>query len=527
MNFDTFEELYSLGWNPIPVFVYLSQDMTRREKRPPVKWKHFADDPTLYSPELIKEWKTSTTHQEALGVALITGKQRDGTFVICVDIDPPKNNSPLVLPDDLLEASLSTMQTTTPSGGRHIYFKYEGHLPLTNKVNIFNANKDTETVIDLRAKSGLSVIGHTPIWEWNWKADGSKSNSSRKTTPKQASPNHQPYVTQDYFSPSSLAPLPDSIVTRFTQLAVESASFSTTSDAKRLYTEILSHTPSSASESSIHSLLLSWSMKLIASYLPLITTEEQATSLYTRFRGDIDYLVQERKLTPSKRQLDEQYLERLFYSGIAKLKKNRDVNYTLAKPFLDPLLSQRVAEAQRTQWEPLKVTQILDYSTHLYLTNEDATKGFELQHNALARQQEWRTRHLIAFGAPMLPKISSKAFEAILSDIPIHQRQSNASSPKLATQAILSDWLADIATVGNEASREHAMRQAITLGYSGYTTDTHTHVLFKLREVQDNLRDDGFGTVSIPKVAQLIEECGSFIAPDSRKLWEIKDVVEK
>ena len=119
MIFDSLRELYSLGWNPIPIHVFLSQDTLSRQKRPPVRWKPYADSPALYSPSLIDQWEEESPTSDALGVAVITGKQRDGTFVVCVDIDTPKNNSRLTIPDELVVSCSSTMSTLTPSGGRH------------------------------------------------------------------------------------------------------------------------------------------------------------------------------------------------------------------------------------------------------------------------------------------------------------------------------------------------------------------------------------------------------------------------
>ena len=523
MSFDNMRELLNLGWEPIPIRVYLSKDGDKRFKNPLVKWKEIKGNITT---ELIDSWEESINYPHAVGLAVLAGSQRCGTNVVVVDLDPPEdsNLNSLTIPEELLAACASTMSTITPSGGRHYYFKYSGDYELRNRTNIFKKNKKTETVIDLRADGGISVIGDSRLWKWAWREKTQKNPTHKgekkqtvftKTHPIEVVPDRM-YTTQEYLAPCDLAPLPDIIIKQY----FEVASPDNPRDVKRIWSLVESKTlPDPEKGETAHDTLLSWSMKLLSTYFPTLSTDEEAKNLYKRFRSDVDFIVQDRK-KKGGRQLDEEYLERIFFSAIKKLKKKRTSAYRMASGFLDPILKNNLIKAQRGRWAELKVTKILDFSSHLYAANKDESKGFELSPLSILRQHEWRSKHLIAFGSPALPDIPKAVFEQIVSEIPIRSMEHTNSSIQNVIHTVIQAWVDLAATSEDEVTERESLTQAKNIGRGGYTQEDKVILFLKLNAIQNELKSEGYGLIAPTKLAQVLTNLNISPVPKT-SFWKI------
>jgi len=521
--FESMKKLHQLGWDPIPMNVYLSKNETKRFKTPLVKWQ---SERGTISQEKITSWEESLSYPAAIGLAIITGKQRDGTSVVVVDLDPPEQDatSPLTIPDELLEACASTMSTITPSGGRHYYFKYEGDYTLTNKTNLFRKNKATETVIDLRAEGGISVIGDSKLWRWEWREktqrNPSRAGEKKQTTFTKTHPIEQvknkEYITLDYIAPSDLEPLPNIIIDQYVKISNPD----NPQDVKKMWKLVQDkEMPDKEKGETAHEVLLSWSMKLLSTYLPTISTDEEARGLYKRFIKDISFIVENRR-KEGGRQMDEEYLKRIFTSAIKKLKQKRSASYRMASGFLDPILKENLVEAQRSRWSDLKVTKILNFSSLLFATNDEETEGFELSPLSILRQQEWRSKHLITFGAPTLPTLPKTVFEQLVSEIPIRSMEHTNSSAQNVIHIITNNWL-DLAASNEDEVTDHDARiQAKNTGRGGFSKDNKITLYLKLSAIQNELKSEGYGLIAPTKLAQILTNLSVSPVP-ATSFWEI------
>ncbi len=499
---ETFRSLYKEGWMPVPVHVFLSRDESKRHKRPPLKWKPFADDPSSYDFQVIESYITQNPN--ALGVAVLTGLQRDGTHVISVDLDPPEDGTQITIPDDLQEALGSALVTRTPSGGYHFYFRYSSALHLNNKANLYRVDKTTQTAVDIRAEGGLSVMGPTALWKWNYIE---RSGKWRKSTPHSVTDRRYQSTTPPP-SPSELPLLPQSIIEAFTTYELQKLNqvHSSAQDVKRLYENVLTGTPPDKEKGeTLHGTLLSWSYKLISTYLPNINTPQDAEALFNRFTNDIQPLISS---STTSREITPDYLSKLFYSGLHKLKKNRDINYKLSAHLIDPLLQQRQADQQQELWSDFQITKIINYSTHLFATNDDQTSGFDLSQSQFPDQRYWRAQHLLHFGAPHLPQIKPKAFEQILASLTFEVN--HHSLPHNTARIILDGWVTNVMTLEDEDDYQKALTQAIHTGRGGYLNTSCSPpvpiLIFKLTALQTALRNEGYGTLSIPRLSQVLNK---------------------
>jgi len=80
------------------------------------------------------------------------------------------------------------------------------------------------------------------------------------------------------------------------------------------------------------------------------------------------------------------------------------------------------------------------------------------------------------------------------------------SSPKTVAQIIISNWIENISTVGNDENKATALKTASSMGFGGFATDGASTLYFKLHALQSSLKDEGFGTINPAKLAQILEE---------------------
>lgn len=474
---EALRRINGLGWKAIPVVVYKSIDKSgevKREKSPLVDWKQFQDRaPTKAE---IDRWCAST-YADFAGVEIVTGRYSPSLVVTGVDFDQ-RDGRPNFFPyvEDLVDA----MHTKTASGGYHYYFKHD--TALKNATNIFDGDKNSdETIVDFRGEGGVIVVGPTPLW-----SSDPRSDSAEKPVLVSR------YETKFTGGPEELLPLPARfIVALQTKRKVGNESWREVFNGK-------------VKDGNKHTVALS----LIAKLLNGVTEPEHVAGV-----RDLVYAVLKTQFAVDPNDpVEREKIEDMFEWVWEKEKKKRSPEYQIARRHISAAEDVKAKGTWDELLRPVRAELRGDLVTFFAKDGE----AMRLPSEAYFSPKAFRRAHALEYGV-LLPSISAKRFEELITSIPVVKIQGQAISLEEITQEILERWV-----VAKEpcADEESARRVASKSGYAMFEHEGRQVLLFSYKKLLGELQDEGLRP-GRPEMSDAFRAIGlASVRNKSSRLWK-------
>lgn len=441
----------SLGWRPIPVVVFQYKNklgQIKRGKRPLVDWKPFQTRSVIQ--EDIDLWITNPFASYA-GVELLTGEYQNLCFVVGVDFDQCQGQ-PDINPwyDELIGA----MRTKTASGGLHFYFKHAEEL--TNDTNIFGEDKNSNaTIVDLRGKGGVVVVGPTPLW-----SEDPRKNKEAHILAR--------YETDNHLSPCDLPPLPPIFFPTTTDLLAPKE--------PKLNALSAGHILPGQDRHGV-------AMSLIMSLMATVKTRDDFLLARRTFENIY------KNSFPVQLDKGEAEVEKMFEWALDKLYQKRGkVNYAVASMIQSARKDAKKeikTESSRALWSTFNLKQIERAGESVIFRFDDGN-SFSILSDFVLSQSKIRS-HFFLLASLALPPIDNESFLAIMQSVPVVDIDNADFSLQRIVQEFLDEQF-EFAELYDD--KKEAVIVVKSRKYAKFDDNGKTVLAFRLPRLLTDLRED-------------------------------------